>query len=199
MSKRSTKLEGLQETFKEYDISADTIELSDTLIEKIKKYAEAVPDYRHPSYTRHLFGDIIMIVFFAVLGNANEWGEIESFAKKKEKWLRKYLELPYGIPTDDTYRIVIGNINTEYFFHITIQLLLHTVDEIISLAGKQSHGKSILSVDGKKSCGSKRQLTKSGEVKALQTLNVYSGDLAFVLDRNSLMKKRTKFLPPRSC
>lgn len=46
---------------------------------------------------------------------ADEWGEIESFAKRKEKWLRKYLELPYGIPTDDTYRIVMGNINTAQF------------------------------------------------------------------------------------
>ena len=69
------------------------------MIQTIKKYADSVPDYRHPSYTRHLLGDIIMIVFFAILGNANEWGEIETFAKKKEKWLRKYLELPYGIPT----------------------------------------------------------------------------------------------------
>lgn len=65
-------------------------------------------------------GDIITIVFFAVLGNADEWGEIESFAKKKEKWLWKYLKLPYGIPTDDTYRIVIGNINTEHFFHVNL-------------------------------------------------------------------------------
>ena len=80
MAKKSTKLEALHQTFKENGISSDTIELSDSLIRDIKSYADAVPDYRHPSYTRHLLGDIIMIVFFAVLGNANEWGEIESFA-----------------------------------------------------------------------------------------------------------------------
>lgn len=71
-----------------------------------------------------------MIVFFAIISNANEWGEIESFVRKKETWLRKYLELPYGIPTDDTYRIVMGNIDTDQFFHITIQLLLQTVEGI---------------------------------------------------------------------
>ena len=54
--------------------------------------------------------------FFAMLGNANEWKEIESFARKKEAWLRKYLELPFGIPTDDTYRIVMGMIAIESFF-----------------------------------------------------------------------------------
>ena len=89
MAKKSTRLGALHHTFEENGISPDTIELNDSLIREIKKYADAVPDYRHPSYTRHLLGDIIMIVFFAVLGNANEWGEIESFAKRKEKWLRK--------------------------------------------------------------------------------------------------------------
>lgn len=47
---------------------------------------------------------------------------------KKEKWLRKYLELPYGIPTDDTFRIVIGNIDKGYFFNVTVQLLLQTAE-----------------------------------------------------------------------
>ncbi|MCM1233444.1 MAG: transposase family protein [Ruminococcus flavefaciens] len=77
----------------------------------------------------------VVIVFFAVLGNADEWGEIESFAKRKEKWLRKYLELPFGIPTDDTYRIVMGNINTEHFYQKAVELLLHTIEGIVLLSG----------------------------------------------------------------
>lgn len=119
--------------------------MNDSLIRQIKRNADSVPDYRHPSYVRHLPGNIIMIVFFAILGNANEWGEIESFAKKKEDWLHKYLELPYGIPTDDTFRIVIGNINTDQFFHVTVGLLLHTAavitgrkgDYVLALKGNQ--------------------------------------------------------------
>lgn len=78
-------------------------------------------------------------------------GEIESFAKRKEKWLKKYLELPYGIPTDDTYRIVMGNIDTEHFYHVTVQILRHTIEEILRLSGKKGdiHEKGIVSVDGK--------------------------------------------------
>lgn len=64
MAKKSTRLEALHQTFEENRISPNTIELNDSLIQDIKKYADAVPDYRHPSYTRHLLGDIIMIVFF---------------------------------------------------------------------------------------------------------------------------------------
>lgn len=191
MAKKSTRLEALHDVFNENGISPDTVELNDSLIRDIKKYADAVPDYRHPSYTRHLLGDIIMIVFFAVLGNANEWGEIESFAKRKEKWLRKYLELPYGVPTDDTYRLVMGNIDTGHFFHLTVQLLLHTIDGILGLSGKQGeiHEKGIVSVDGKESRGSRRKTGDKGEVKALQALNVYSNDYGICLAQKFIGEK----------
>ena len=191
MSKKSTKLEALCETFRENEITPESLEGNGALIEKIKEQAAAVPDYRHPSYTRHLLSDIIMIVFFAVLGNANEWGEIESFARKKEKWLRKYLELPNGIPTDDTFRLVISNIDTTHFFEVTVHLLLQTVDGILALAGKEKeiHEKSILSVDGKESRGSKRKTGDCGEVRALQTLNVYSADYGICLAQRFIEEK----------
>ncbi|WP_285825635.1 ISAs1 family transposase [Schaedlerella arabinosiphila] len=191
MAKKSTRLEALHDTFKENNISPENIVKNDSLIRQIKKYADSVQDYRHPSYVKHLLGDIIMIVFFAILGNANEWGEIESFAKKKEAWLRKYLELPYGIPTDDTYRIVIGNINTDYFFQVTVGLLLHTVDGILEASGKEQalHEKSIVSVDGKVSCGSGRKNHMDGEEKALQTLNVFSNDYGMCLAQKFIGEK----------
>lgn len=191
MAKKSTRLEALSETFRENGITSETLEGNGALIEKIKKQADAVPDYRHPSYIRHLLGDIIMIVFFAVLGNADEWGEIESFAKKKEKWLRKYLELPYGIPTDDTFRLVISNIDTSHFFQVTVGLLLQTVDGIIRLAGKEDkiQEKGIISVDGKESRGSKRKSGECGEVRALQTLNVFSADYGIRLAQKFIEEK----------
>ena len=43
--------------------------------------------------------DIIMLVFFATLANADDWVEIEVFGKEHEDFLRNYLELPYGIPS----------------------------------------------------------------------------------------------------
>lgn len=179
MAKKSTKLETLHGIFKENKISFENIELSTKLIKEIKKNADAVPDYRHPSYTKHLLGDIIMIIFFAVLANANEWYEIETFAKKKEKWLRRYLELPYGIPTDDTIRIVTSNIDTGHFFNVSAILLLNTVDGILAAAGKNENNmeKTITAIDGKESCGSKRKhISGNNEdgAEALHTLNVYS-------------------------
>lgn len=195
MSKKSTKLKAFQETLKESNITLANIEKNDELIRIIKRNADAVHDYRHPSYVRHLLGDIIMLTFFAVLANANEWGEIETFGKQKEKWLRKYLELPYGIPTDDTIRLVNSNINTEHFFEVTVQLLLQTVDQILQYAGKGNgiYGQDILAVDGKESRGSKRK-TAEGETEALRTLNVYSTDYGMCLGQR-FIKEKTNEIP----
>ena len=189
MSKKSTKLEALNDIFEENGITRDDISIHDNLIRELKKNADAIPDYRHPSYTRHLVGDIVMIVFFALLGNANEWSEIESFAKHKEKWLRKYLELPNGIPTDDTIRIVIGNINTEHFFQLAVSLLLETIDGIVCLSGKETYEKGIICVDGKESRGSRRRDTGNGEIRALQTLNVYAGDYGLCIGQRFISEK----------
>ncbi len=194
MSKKSTKLEALHDLFEENKIRADLIEGNSTLIEAVKENAEAIPDYRHPSYVRHPLASIVMIVFFAVLANADEWAEIETFAKKKEKWLRKHLDLPYGIPTDDTYRIVMGSIDTEHFFRLTVKLLIEAVDNMLAYAGGEFHEKSIISVDGKVSRGSARKESTDGEVKALQTLNVYSGDYGICLGQK-FIKEKTNEIP----
>ena len=195
MSKKSTRLKAFQETLKESNVTLAYIEKNDELIRIIKRNADAVHDYRHPSYVRHLLGDIIMLTFFAVLANANEWGEIETFGKQKEEWLRKYLELPCGIPTDDTIRLVNSNINTEHFFEVTVKLLLQTVDQILQYAGKGGgiHGQDILAVDGKESRGSKRK-TAEGETEALRTLNVYSTDYGICLGQK-FIKEKTNEIP----
>lgn len=140
MSKKSTKLEALNDLSIENGITQDDIPPNDSLIRRIKEGADAIPDYRHPSYIRHLAGDIVMIVFFALLGNANEWGEIESFARQKEKWLRRYLGLPNGDPTDDMIRIVMGNLDTGHFFQLAVSLLLETIDGIVGISGRETYG-----------------------------------------------------------
>ena len=58
--------------------------------------------------------DILAVVFFAELANANEWIEMYLFALTHEKPLRKYLELPHGIPSHDTTQRVFAMVSPEY-------------------------------------------------------------------------------------
>lgn len=51
------------------------------MMEKLLAYLVSVIDRRQASKVRHKMGDIIALVFFASLGNADDWVEIEAFAE----------------------------------------------------------------------------------------------------------------------
>lgn len=191
MAKKSSKLTELNLIFDENKISAETIEKNDDLIFEIKKKAEAIKDYRHESYVRHLLVDVVMITFFAMLSNANEWADIEIFAKSKEKWLRKYLVLPFGIPTDDTIRLIIGNIDSTHFYSLTIRFLMETIDQMLRTSGiaSEEFEPDIIAVDGKESRGSKRNKTDTDAVRALQTLNVFSNSYRMCIAQQFIDEK----------
>ncbi|MFZ2171756.1 MAG: ISAs1 family transposase [Methylococcaceae bacterium] len=71
---------------------------------------------RETKNKRHKLSDILMIVLCAVLSGIEDWVGMEEFAKEKEAWLRKFLELPNGIiPFHDTLSDVLGRIDPQAF------------------------------------------------------------------------------------
>ena len=190
MPKRAKKLQELSDILDGY--KSDEIEKIDlSILEELVEEVSKISDTRDSSYVRHSLGDIIMITLLAVMANANEWLEIELFAKKKEKWLRKFLRLENGIPTDDTIRIVVSSINVEYLYSIVVSFLMEKLNGIINTFGQTSESESqeILSCDGKVSKSSKRNNTETGGSKALNTLNVYSSNWGFCLEQEFIEEK----------
>ena len=51
----------------------------------------------------HKMYDIVFITIAAVICGAEDWYDIEDFGEANEGWLSKYLELPGGLPSHDTY------------------------------------------------------------------------------------------------
>ena len=94
--------------------------------------------------------DIIAIVFFAKLANADEWEEIHYFAVVKEDFLRKYLELPNGIPSYDTIRRVMAMVSPEFLGKFQLRW-----SEMLNNNQGQKL-KKILALDGKTQRGNKR-------------------------------------------
>ena len=102
---------------------------------------------------RHLLLDIIVIAICAAICGADTWTDVELFGQSKEQWFRKFLELPHGIPSHDTFGRVFALIDPEQFqarFRDWIAAVEErTEGEIIALDGKQlrrSHDKA----EGKK-------------------------------------------------
>jgi hypothetical protein len=67
----------------------------------------AVPDPRRQCKNlRHPLVDVLVVGFCAVLCGCEDFVEVETFARKKEDFFRRFLELPEGIPAHDTFRRV---------------------------------------------------------------------------------------------
>ena len=89
---------------------------------------------------RHLLNEIFFISLCAVICGADSWEDIELYGKSKRTWLKGFLRLPHGIPSDDTYRRVFSAINPDEFascFRKWVQNLLgHFGLDVICVDGK---------------------------------------------------------------
>src|SRR5207248_7656911 len=64
---------------------------------------------------RHKLLDVIAVALCATLGGADDWVAVERFGHAKLDWLRRFLELPNGIPAHDTFGRLFALIDPEQF------------------------------------------------------------------------------------
>jgi predicted transposase YbfD/YdcC len=74
---------------------------------KLVAALEAVPDPRRQCKNlRHPLVDVLVLGFCGVLCGCDDFVEIEVLGRSKEDFFRRFLELPHGIPSHDTFRRV---------------------------------------------------------------------------------------------
>ena len=64
---------------------------------------------------RHKLIDVITIAISSVICGADTWVDMESYGQAKLEWLKRFLELPHGIPSHDTFARVFARVNPEQF------------------------------------------------------------------------------------
>jgi predicted transposase YbfD/YdcC len=110
---------------------------------KLVKYFENLEDPREDNI-QHKLIDLLFIAICGIICAADSWVEIENFGHQKLPWLKKYLELPNGIPSHDTFGRVFARIDPEAFqksFGEWVQAIRHlTEGEVIGVDGKQLRG-----------------------------------------------------------
>jgi predicted transposase YbfD/YdcC len=99
-----------------------------------------VEDPRVVGRCDHLLLDILAIVLLAMLCGAEDWPDIELFAKARLEFLKTFLALPCGIPSHDTFRRVLGRLDRQQFaaglFAWTQALHAATSKSVIAIDGK---------------------------------------------------------------
>lgn len=81
----------------------------------IQQHFRRLKDPRINRRKRHLLMDIIIIALCAVVCGAKDWQQIETFGKQRRDWLRRFLKLPNGIPSHDTFERVFDRIDPRAF------------------------------------------------------------------------------------
>lgn len=74
--------------------------------ESFIEHLRVVPDFRAERRKKHRLLDILFIALCTILSGGEGFTDMVAFATHREDWLRKYIELPHGIPSYFTFRRV---------------------------------------------------------------------------------------------
>jgi len=128
-------------------------------------------DNRQESKVQHKLIDIVFIVVSAVISGCNEWKEIHMWASAEVNitWLKKYIELPNGIPSLSTIGRIFDVVNPKQFEKCFIEWM----KAIVNLPEKD-----IVSIDGKTMRGS---IDKSNNKRGTHIVNAICSSCNLVL------------------
>ena len=114
----------------------------------IESFFEGIEDHRHHNKLHKLI-DVIIIAICGVVAGADTYEQIENFGNKRKKWLSRFLELPRGIPSHDTFGRIFERLNPQEFqnsFKRWIESVTErTKGQVIAIDGKtlrRSHDRS---------------------------------------------------------
>lgn len=101
-----------------------------------------VPDPRMERTKLHPLVGILVIAVCATICAAETWEEIAEFAEAKASWFKKFLALPNGIPSHDTFRRVFLRLNPKKFqeaFLVWVRSVAEVREgEIVAIDGRAS-------------------------------------------------------------
>ena len=127
---------------------------------------------------RYLLKDILVIVLFATLANADDWVEIALFAQVYEEYLKKYIELKNGPPSHDTIQRVMGMISPDI-----LQQLYGKWQELLNREEGEAL-KKIICIDGKT-----MRSNKQGKEKPSHIVTAWSREDGFSLGQKAVSEK----------
>jgi predicted transposase YbfD/YdcC len=78
-------------------------------------FADLTDPRRDTKNKIHPLTDILVIATCAVIAGADGWEEIAEYGRSKEEFFRRFLELPGGVPSHDTFERVFAKLDPDAF------------------------------------------------------------------------------------
>ncbi len=144
---------------------------------KFKRFIDSsIPDPRQQKKARHMFSEVVVMAVCSVACNANHWVEVEQIANALSPWFRRFLLLPNGIPSHDTFSRVFRLLRPE----LLATLMREWVNQVIAQVDGPDgvHPQDQIAIDGKTARRSHDQVTGKG---AMHMVSAYSSTTGLVL------------------
>ena len=134
-----------------------------------------IDDPRSPSNgTLHDFREILVMAVAAMLSDCDTVEDIAFWARKKEAWLRQFLLLKNGIPSEDTFLRIFRVLDPKHFeaaFRRWVSGLVGALDGTIAVDGKTVRGSG------------------SGGESAIHMVSAFATELGVVLGQEKVAEK----------
>ena len=110
----------------------------------LKHHFRAVRDPRIERSKEHRLLDIIVIAICGTIAGANSWVDIAEWGSSHRAWLERFLDLPHGIPSHDTFGRVFARLAPQQFqaafgaWVATVASL--TAGQVVAVDGKLARG-----------------------------------------------------------
>jgi predicted transposase YbfD/YdcC len=145
------------------------------MLERLSESGAQVTDLRRKwGNLRHKLVDILVIALLTIICGGEDFTDMESFGRERGKFLRRFLELPNGIPDADTFRRVLERV-------IPAEVAKWLNDW---LEGERSTGGRLVNIDGKTIRGS-----KNSKHKAYHVVSAWVGENAMSLAELAVEEK----------
>ena len=149
-----------------------------------------IDDPRMRGKVTYPLSEIIVLAFFATLGGAVTFKDMEVMCTYKLKYFRKFLPLKTGIPSHDTFFRVFSLIDMNQFNEALVTFITEAMDDLRKVLNIPEPQMIQLCVDGKEARASGRQADADGNLtRNIQTLHVYSSYNGICLKSSQIGRK----------
>lgn len=86
-----------------------------TVALQVVRHFAALPDPRVRGRCEHRLLDVVVMALCAVVANCDDWHQIALFARERRDWFARFLALPNGVPSHDTFERVFDRLDSTAF------------------------------------------------------------------------------------
>ena len=147
----------------------------------LMSYLAEIDDPRKPSNgTLHDFREILVIMIAAVLSDCDTVEDIAFWAHSKEAWLRRFLVLKNGIPSEETFLRILRALDPKQFE----AAFRRWIGDVVSALSDDVEPAGTIAIDGKTVRGS-----ASGGESAIHMVSAFATDHGLVLGQEKVATK----------